>query len=379
MDLAGSERLNKTGSEGARLIEAKHINKSLSTLGVVIAALSGTVKHVPYRDSKLTRLLQNALGGNSNTCFIGTISPHVSCHFETQSTLQFAQRCMKVHTHAHTNIIHVNDVDYKLLAQELQNQLAEYQSADYVQQQQLKAQQVRSPAKKKSEDWIDESEGIDTQIPTEIIHGLQDTIVDIYKHTHTYVEDVVERGKKHNLKLKDHSSLFVPSVASKFTSVEKAEPFVIEIMQMHQGVLNNLNYLCHTLEQRESELLHLKSELEKYKALVAATNPVPQESNTIVPPTTTTTTILPMNEPPASLLQHQDSQLFNSTMALSTATTAQQPKRPTKPSTPKTNVLPFSVRSLSFTKKYTNTASNTSSQTNLLEESQLEKYLKQNK
>lgn len=65
MDLAGSERLSKTGATGDRLKEAQNINKSLSALGDVIAALQQRTKHVPYRNSKLTHLLQDSLGGNS--------------------------------------------------------------------------------------------------------------------------------------------------------------------------------------------------------------------------------------------------------------------------------------------------------------------------
>ena len=74
-DLAGSEKVLKTGAVGTTLDEAKHINKSLSALGNVINALSVKAKHVPYRDSKLTRLLSDSLGGNSQTCLIITASP----------------------------------------------------------------------------------------------------------------------------------------------------------------------------------------------------------------------------------------------------------------------------------------------------------------
>ena len=70
VDLAGSERANSTGATGARLKEGSNINKSLSTLGNVIAALAdGKSKHIPYRDSVLTKLLKNALGGNSKVGF----------------------------------------------------------------------------------------------------------------------------------------------------------------------------------------------------------------------------------------------------------------------------------------------------------------------
>jgi kinesin family protein 3/17 len=76
VDLAGSERVRRTVSKGARLSEAKSINTSLSALGNVIAALAETnVGHIPYRDSKLTRLLQDSLGGTARTALIATIGP----------------------------------------------------------------------------------------------------------------------------------------------------------------------------------------------------------------------------------------------------------------------------------------------------------------
>ena len=76
VDLAGSEKVGKTGASGQTLEEAKKINKSLSALGMVINALTdGKSSHVPYRDSKLTRILQESLGGNSRTTLIVNCSP----------------------------------------------------------------------------------------------------------------------------------------------------------------------------------------------------------------------------------------------------------------------------------------------------------------
>ncbi|EFC42316.1 kinesin-7 [Naegleria gruberi] len=97
VDLAGSERVLYTQAQGDRLREGGHINKSLLTLGNVIAKLSeGNSSHIPYRDSKLTRILSNSLGGNSKTAIICTITP-ASQHFEeTHSTLKFANRAKSI-------------------------------------------------------------------------------------------------------------------------------------------------------------------------------------------------------------------------------------------------------------------------------------------
>ncbi|XP_065095899.1 kinesin-like protein KIF17 [Ochlerotatus camptorhynchus] len=97
VDLAGSERQSKTGATGDRLKEATKINLSLSALGNVISALvDGKTKHVPYRDSKLTRLLQDSLGGNTKTLMVACISPADFNYDETLSTLRYASRAKNI-------------------------------------------------------------------------------------------------------------------------------------------------------------------------------------------------------------------------------------------------------------------------------------------
>lgn len=93
VDLAGSEKVSKTGAEGTVLDEAKNINKSLSALGNVISALAdGNKTHIPYRDSKLTRILQESLGGNARTTIVICCSPASFNESETKSTLEFGKR-----------------------------------------------------------------------------------------------------------------------------------------------------------------------------------------------------------------------------------------------------------------------------------------------
>ncbi|CDW81221.1 kinesin motor domain containing protein [Stylonychia lemnae] len=97
VDLAGSERQSKTQAEGVRLKEATKINLSLSALGNVISALvDGKSQHIPYRDSKLTRLLQDSLGGNTKTLMIAAISPSDFNYDETLSTLRYASRAKAI-------------------------------------------------------------------------------------------------------------------------------------------------------------------------------------------------------------------------------------------------------------------------------------------
>jgi len=92
VDLAGSERVEKSGAQGQAMKEAQNINKSLSALGDVIAALQAKEKHIPYRNSKLTFLLQDCLGGNAKCLMFCNVSPAMSNHNETLCSLRFAAR-----------------------------------------------------------------------------------------------------------------------------------------------------------------------------------------------------------------------------------------------------------------------------------------------
>jgi kinesin family protein 5 len=103
--LAGSEKAGKTGSSGQTLEEAKKINKSLTTLGMVINSLTdGRSSHIPYRDSKLTRILQESLGGNSRTSLIINCSPSLFNEQESLSTLRFGIRAKSIRNMAKVNV-----------------------------------------------------------------------------------------------------------------------------------------------------------------------------------------------------------------------------------------------------------------------------------
>uniref|UniRef100_A0A452HWI9 Kinesin-like protein n=1 Tax=Gopherus agassizii TaxID=38772 RepID=A0A452HWI9_9SAUR len=104
VDLAGSEKVSKTGAEGAVLDEAKNINKSLSALGNVISALAEGTSYVPYRDSKMTRILQDSLGGNCRTTMFICCSPSSYNDAETKSTLMFGQRAKTIKNTASVNL-----------------------------------------------------------------------------------------------------------------------------------------------------------------------------------------------------------------------------------------------------------------------------------
>ncbi|OIW11029.1 hypothetical protein TanjilG_22836 [Lupinus angustifolius] len=121
VDLAGSERVSQTNSAGTRLKEGCHINRSLLTLGTVIRKLSkGRNGHIPFRDSKLTRILQSSLGGNAKTAIICTMSPARSHVEQTRNTLLFASCAKEVATSAQVNVV----VSDKALVKQLQKEVS---------------------------------------------------------------------------------------------------------------------------------------------------------------------------------------------------------------------------------------------------------------
>jgi len=130
IDLAGSERASVTKNKGMRLIEGANINKSLLTLGNCINALSeksekGSKIYVPYRDSKLTRLLKDSLGGNSRTIMIANISPFIYNFDDTYNTLKYAERAKCIKTKVKLNILEKNQVsNYLDTIKNLQNKIA---------------------------------------------------------------------------------------------------------------------------------------------------------------------------------------------------------------------------------------------------------------
>lgn len=126
VDLAGSERVHITGATGKRLEESKSINQSLSALGKVIAALTDKKlrNHIPYRDSKLTRILEDSLGGNCKTTMMCMVSPSLDAFAESVSTLKFANRAKTIRNKAEVN----EDADQRTLLRKYEKELKRLRS-----------------------------------------------------------------------------------------------------------------------------------------------------------------------------------------------------------------------------------------------------------
>ena len=151
VDLAGSEKVGKTGASGQTLEEAKKINKSLSALGMVINSLTdGKSTHIPYRDSKLTRILQESLGGNSRTTLIINCSPSSYNDAETLSTLRFGVRAKAIKNKAKINA-ELSPAELKQLLKKAQNQVTTFEN--YVADLQGEVQLWRSGETVPKERW----------------------------------------------------------------------------------------------------------------------------------------------------------------------------------------------------------------------------------
>lgn len=157
VDLAGSEKVGKTGASGQTLEEAKKINKSLSALGMVINALTdGKSTHIPYRDSKLTRILQESLGGNSRTTLIINCSPSSYNDAETVSTLRFGQRAKAIKNKARINA-ELSPAELKALLKKAQGQVTNFET--YISSLENEVSLWRSGESVPRESWVPSMSG----------------------------------------------------------------------------------------------------------------------------------------------------------------------------------------------------------------------------
>ncbi|PSR77298.1 kinesin heavy chain [Coniella lustricola] len=167
VDLAGSEKVGKTGASGQTLEEAKKINKSLSALGMVINSLTdGKSSHVPYRDSKLTRILQESLGGNSRTTLIINCSPSSYNDAETLSTLRFGMRAKSIKNKAKVNA-ELSPAELKMLLGKAKTQITTFEN--YIVNLEGEVQLWRAGEAVPKEKWIPplSADGIQTKsLPT---------------------------------------------------------------------------------------------------------------------------------------------------------------------------------------------------------------------
>ncbi|XP_012267487.1 kinesin-like protein KIF3B [Athalia rosae] len=190
VDLAGSERQSKTGASGERLKEASKINLSLSALGNVISALvDGKTTHIPYRDSKLTRLLQDSLGGNSKTIMVANIGPASYNYDESLTTLRYANRAKNI-----KNKPRINEDPKDALLRQYQEEINRLK--EKLAQKETVQRKKRKSKKKKEDGTVDsDSETEDSRDDNKISEADKKLIADLLKTEKQETEFLVLRIK----------------------------------------------------------------------------------------------------------------------------------------------------------------------------------------
>ncbi|QCD91602.1 kinesin-like protein KIN-UA isoform X2 [Vigna unguiculata] len=257
VDLAGSERIDKSGSEGHTLEEAKSINLSLSALGKCINALAENSAHVPFRDSKLTRLLRDSFGGTARTSLVITIGPSPRHRGETSSTIMFGQRAMKVE-----NMVKLKEeFDYKSLSRrldiELDKLIVEHERQqkafeDEVERLATEAQQRISDAERNYVDLMEKERSKYQKDYMESIKKLEEQLV-------------MNQRKNEELHMK--SSGEIPRVSlEELADLKKMLQKETHLRKAAEGELNNIKSQVAELKKSEasgkSEILKLHNMLE---------------------------------------------------------------------------------------------------------------------
>ncbi|XP_073418101.1 kinesin-like protein KIF3C isoform X1 [Dendrobates tinctorius] len=225
VDLAGSERQSKTGANGERPKEASKINLSLSALGNVISSLvDGRSTHIPYRDSKLTRLLQDSLGGNAKTIMVATLGPASHHYDETLSTLRFANRAKNI-----KNKPRINEDPKDTLLREFQEEIARLK-AQLEKRGMLSKKRRRNSRRKKSLDG-------DNVPETEPEEDNDENLIE--KNIGNYLKEQAERLEQEKAAIQDDHSLLAEE---KLKLIEEKEKMMEDL----------------TKEQKATELLAVK-------------------------------------------------------------------------------------------------------------------------
>ncbi|KAE8270785.1 hypothetical protein A4X09_0g1538 [Tilletia walkeri] len=266
VDLAGSEKVGKTGATGQTLEEAKKINKSLSALGMVINALTdGKSTHIPYRDSKLTRILQESLGGNSRTTLIINASPCAYNAEETLSTLRFGMRAKSIKNKARVNA-ELSPAELKALLQKSKAAVEKYTA--YIAALEAELKIWRAGGKVPQSDWADSSKAGTAPPPrpeseassrpyTPAIDGLKEL------HSRPETPSVVSLDKDEREEFLRRENELSDQIAEKESALKAAEDGLREAreeLNFYKDQESNLSTENKTLS---SEMNEMKLQLER--------------------------------------------------------------------------------------------------------------------
>lgn len=247
VDLAGSERVRLTGAVGKRLDELRSINQSLTCLGNVIAALSDPKhprSHIPYRDSKLTRILEDSLGGNCKTTMMAMVSPAVDSFSESLSTLRFANRAKNIKNAPIIN----EDVDQKALLRKYEGEL----------------KRLKQELSQKSKHLIDITKL--TKLEEEKRRAEEDREAALQALESRSKEFFMEREQKKQLEEKIRSMDSQMLIGGR--KVEETPQFKTALAEQQKLIWKQYEAKVHDLEKERQSLNEDKAQVDKYKQLL---------------------------------------------------------------------------------------------------------------
>ncbi|KAJ1520229.1 hypothetical protein ONE63_004439 [Megalurothrips usitatus] len=260
VDLAGSERQSKTGASGERLKEASKINLSLSALGNVISALvDGKSQHVPYRDSKLTRLLQDSLGGNSKTIMVANIGPASYNYDESLTTLRYANRAKNI-----KNKPRVNEDPKDALLRQYQEEIAKLKNilAERAAQRSQTLSGKKKKRKKKDKDTADDSEGSDeesSKTEEDLLKAQEAQLKQREEKILSNKNAISEEEKARLLKeLEDKRTLLAQEKAYAEQLASKIQSMESKLLCGGKNIIDHTNEQQRALEQQRGEIAERK-------------------------------------------------------------------------------------------------------------------------
>lgn len=263
VDLAGSENISRSGARDGRAREAGEINKSLLTLGRVINTLVEHSGHIPYRDSKLTRLLRDSLGGKTKTCIIATISPSVHCLEETLSTLDYAHRAKHIKNKPEVNqkmmkSALIKDLYFQMdrLKQELY--AAREKNGVYIPREQYIADESEKKAMSEKLDRLElVLESKDKQL--EELHGLYESQKVLSADLSDQLQTLQKRMKETECTLADLETRYM-----KANDTIKEKQYLVEnLLKSEKVLVGEAQTLRSELENTAGDLHGLFSKLER--------------------------------------------------------------------------------------------------------------------
>ncbi|XP_077239637.1 kinesin-like protein KIN-5D [Tasmannia lanceolata] len=263
VDLAGSENISRSGAREGRAREAGEINKSLLTLGRVINALVEHSGHIPYRDSKLTRLLRDSLGGKTKTCIIATISPSIHCLEETLSTLDYAHRAK--------NIKNKPEVNQKMMKSAVIKDL--YSEIDRLKQEVYAAREkngiyiprdryLQEEAEKKAMAEKIERMELDSESKDKRVIGLQE----LYNSQQLLTADLSEKLDKTQKKLEDTENALCDleeRYRHAISTIKEKEYLISNLLRSEKALVERAFELRSELENASSDVSGLFAKIDR--------------------------------------------------------------------------------------------------------------------